>query len=87
MLLVLVLVPVCAGAELSVWFLDVGQGDCTVAVCDGVVMVIDGGPWEAGSFVSSFLADELGAEELEHVVLTHPHADHAGGLRFSSGRL
>lgn len=35
LLLVLVLVPVCAGAELTAWFLDVGQGDCTVIVCDG----------------------------------------------------
>lgn len=45
-LLVLVLAPVWAGAELSAWFLDVGQGDCTVIVCDGAAMVIDGVPWE-----------------------------------------
>ena len=44
LVLVLLLVPVCAGAELSAWFLDVGQGDCTVVVCDGEAMVIDGGP-------------------------------------------
>ena len=44
LLLVLVLVPLAAGAELSAWFLDVGQGDCTVIVCDGEAMIIDGGP-------------------------------------------
>lgn len=51
LLLVLLLLPVCAGAELTAWFLDVGQGDCTVIVCDGEAMIIDGGRGAEGLFL------------------------------------
>ncbi len=36
--------PLRAMANLEAHFLDVGQGDCTVILCDGEAMVIDGGP-------------------------------------------
>lgn len=80
LLLVLLLVPVCAGAELSVWFLDVGQGDCTVVVCDGESMIIDGGPAGSSQFVYSFIRDELGLDSLDYMISTHPHEDHLPGL-------
>ena len=79
-LLVLVLAPVWAGAELNAWFLDVGQGDCTVIVCDGAAMVIDGGPVGASGRVYSFIRDELGLDLIDYVISTHPHEDHIGGL-------
>lgn len=79
-LLVLLLVPVCAWAEMSVWFLDVGQGDCTVVVCDGMSMIVDGGPPGSPQFVYGFLRDELGIEHLDYMVSTHPHEDHLSGL-------
>ena len=78
--LVLMLVPVCAWAELSVWFLDVGQGDCTVVVCDGESMIIDGGPAGASQYVYSFVREELGLDHLDYMVSTHPHEDHLSGL-------
>ena len=43
-LLLFLFLPVSAIADLQVHFLDVGQGDCTIVVCDGEAMVIDGGP-------------------------------------------
>lgn len=80
LLLVLILVPLAAGAELSAWFLDVGQGDCTVIVCDGEAMIIDGGPSGASQAVYSFIRDELGLERLKCLISSHPHEDHIGGL-------
>ena len=80
MLVMLVLAPAGARAEMSVWFLDVGQGDCTVVVCDGQAMVIDGGPAGASQKVYAFLREELGLEYVDYVIATHPHEDHIGGL-------
>ena len=39
--LVLLLLPAVALADLEVHFLDVGQGDCAVILCDGEAMVIE----------------------------------------------
>ena len=41
--LCLVLIPCFAFADLTVYFLDVGQGDSAIIVCDGEAMIIDGG--------------------------------------------
>lgn len=78
-LFILVLLPVYAVAELSVWFLDVGQGDCTIVICDDTAMIIDGGPPGTSDKVYTFLED-LGLEQLDYMVSTHPHEDHLGGL-------
>ena len=80
LVLVLALAPLCAGAELSAWFLDVGQGDCTVILCDGEAMIIDGGPPGSSQAVYSFLREELGLDRLAYMVSTHPHEDHLSGL-------
>ncbi len=80
LVLVLLLVPVCGVAELTVWFLDVGQGDCTVVVCDGESMIIDGGPAGSSQFVYSFIRDKLELDHLDYMISTHPHEDHLAGL-------
>ena len=60
LLLVMLLLPVSALADLQVHFLDVGQGDCTVILCDGEAMVIDGGPRKSADYVYSYLAQSIG---------------------------
>ena len=51
LLLLFLFLPVSSLADLQVHFLNVGQGDCTVVLCDGESMVIDGGPRSASGYV------------------------------------
>ncbi len=67
-----------AGAELEIHFLDVGQGDSTLLICEGEAMLIDGGLSSASRFVFSYLKEHV--DELIYVVATHPDTDHIGGL-------
>lgn len=64
---------------LTVHFLDVGQADCTLLLCDGQSMLIDGGNVEDSDLVVAYLQD-LGLTSLDYVVNTHAHEDHVGGL-------
>jgi len=64
----------------SVHFLDVGQGDAVLLEVDSTTqLLIDGGP-------SRKLLEELGRlmpyndKVIEHVILSHAHADHFMGL-------
>jgi competence protein ComEC len=66
--------------ELSVTFLDVGQGDSSVTeLPDGSIMVTDTG--RTGRETSSFLRYR-GKETIDFVALSHSHPDHTGGLDY-----
>ena len=67
-------------AELDVYYLDVGQGDAAVVLCEGEAMVIDGGPVKASSFMYSFIKNTLGLHSVKYMIASHPHEDHIGGL-------
>lgn len=60
-------------------FIDVGQGDCTLIVCDNEYMLVDAGEAAYGEDVLNYLS-EMGIKNLDYVVATHPHSDHIGGL-------
>ncbi|MEY2369986.1 MBL fold metallo-hydrolase [Lysinibacillus capsici] len=73
-------IPVTAGHEMHVHFIDVGQGDSILIESpSGKTMLIDGGVKGAGQQIVSYL-NELGINKLDIVVATHPDADHIGGL-------
>lgn len=55
LVLALILIPCMALADLTVYFLDIGQGDCAVIECDGEAMIIDGGLPGKSDHVYSFL--------------------------------
>src|SRR5512140_2126221 len=70
-----------SGKPLTVYFLDVGQGDSELIVSpSGKTVLIDGGPPEARERLVSRLRQLVHAP-LDLVILTHPHLDHLGGLK------
>lgn len=77
--IILCIVPSFALGELKVVFLDVGQGDSTVILCDGIAMLVDGGRRDNSQYIYTSLKD-LGINQLSYVVATHPDSDHIGGL-------
>ncbi len=79
-LIVFLLLPLSASADLQVYFLDVGQGDSTFVVCDGESMIIDGGPLSTSDFLYSFIRNTLKLDHMDYMISTHPHEDHVGGL-------
>lgn len=66
-------------SELTVHFLDIGQGDATLIGCDGEYMLIDAGDNDKGTAVQNYLTKQ-GVTKLKYVIGTHPDADHIGGL-------
>lgn len=66
-------------SQLEIHFLDVGQGDCTLIICDGQTMLIDAGDNSQGTAVRMYLMKQ-GITTIDYVIGTHPDSDHIGGL-------
>ncbi len=64
---------------LTVRFLDVGQGDAALLTTGTHAVLIDGGLPEEGRNLRAALR-RAGVKKLDLVLLSHPHADHYGGL-------
>jgi competence protein ComEC len=68
-----------ASGNLTVHFLDVGQGDSILLEHGTDAMLIDSGEIGKGDIVATFVKSE-GITSLDYVVATHPHSDHIGGM-------
>ena len=79
LLVAFLLVPCIAMADLTVCFLDVGQGDCAIIECDGETMIIDGGLPGQSDKIHAVL-EEKHLSRFKYMVATHPDNDHIGGL-------
>lgn len=76
LILTVTLLPIAAFAELSVYFLDVGQADATLLHSEDAAVLIDAGDYRRNDVVPHL--NRLGIEELDVLAGTHPHADHIG---------
>ena len=66
--------------ETEVVFLDVGQGDAVLILQNGAACLIDAGTKDARQNLVQDLRS-YGVSQLDLLVMTHPHADHVGGMQ------
>lgn len=71
--------PQMPTGDFAVHFIDVGQADATLVICDGKTMLIDGGNADDSNLIYSYLKNQ-GVKHLDYIIATHPHEDHIGGL-------
>ena len=65
--------------QMTVHFIDVGQGDSILIQCGAHAMLIDAGDNSCGTKVQAYLENK-GVAKLDYVIGTHPDSDHIGGL-------
>ncbi len=63
----------------EVHYIDVGQGDSSLIICDGQSMLIDAGENGHEIDVLNYLRMQ-GIEKLDYIIASHQHSDHIGGL-------
>ncbi len=71
--------PKPQNSSFAVHFIDVGQADAALVLCDGKAMLIDGGNTADSSLIYSYLKKN-NISHLDYIVCTHAHEDHVGGL-------
>ncbi len=81
--------PSFTSAEVSVHYIDVGQGDSTLIISGDRTVLIDAGDRNCGSTVAAYL-DSQKVDHIDYLIATHPHTDHTGGIdkvleRFDTG--
>lgn len=71
--------PIASDSSFAVHFIDVGQADAALVLCDGKSMLIDGGNRGDGNLIYSYL-QKRELTYLDYLVCTHADEDHVGGL-------
>ena len=66
-------------ARLSVKVLDIGQGDAILIQADGQTVLVDTGDVGTRDKLITLLKKE-NLTTIDKVIITHPHADHLGGM-------
>ena len=64
-------------SNFTVYYLDVGQSDCTVVICDNEVLMIDTGTSNQLNTIKTNLF-MLEIDTIDYMLITHPHEDHMG---------
>lgn len=72
-------VPPPKDSSFAVHFIDVGQADASLILCDGKSMLIDAGNAADSNLIYAYLKKQS-LNHLDYIVCTHAHEDHVGGL-------
>lgn len=85
----LMLASYITAPEVTVVFIDVGQGDSCLIMSEGRSVLIDGGVEAEGRYSVSAVLDYYGIQSVDIAVATHMDEDHIGGLEYldSIGRI
>ncbi len=66
-------------SDLTVVYLDVGQGDCEFIYTKDTAILIDTGPYGNAQKIKDLLRD-FGLTKINYLIITHQHDDHIGSL-------
>jgi len=62
--------------QMSIYHFDVGQADSTLIESEDIHILIDAGHWQRNDVIDQL--HQIGVEQIQLMILTHPHADHIG---------
>ena len=68
-----------ASTNVTIKFIDVGQGEAILIALPEKTMLIDAGPIGSAPKITQIL-QELGRDKIDYLVATHPDEDHIGGM-------
>ena len=68
-----------ASTNVTIKFIDVGQGEAILIALPEKTMLIDAGPTGSAPKIEQVL-QELGRDKIDYLVATHPDEDHIGGI-------
>jgi len=68
-----------ASINLTIKFIDVGQGEAILIALPEKTVLIDAGPTGSAPKIAQVL-QELGRDKIDYLVATHPDEDHIGGM-------
>lgn len=72
--------PVNPDSDFSIYYLDVGQGDCTIIKSNDFVMMIDTSTKNHTQDIQEVLMS-LSIDKIDYLVITHQHDDHMGSAK------
>lgn len=86
LLFILVLLFGCSqktsNVDFEIDFIDVGQGDAALVMCDGHNMLIDCGDKNHATSLGLYLTQEgKQIDKIDYIICTHPDEDHVGGIQ------
>ena len=64
-------------SDFAVYYLDAGQSDCTIVICDDKVLMIDCGTYNQLNRIRQSI-HTLEIDEIDYMLITHQHDDHMG---------
>ena len=68
-----------SSTNVTIKFIDVGQGEAILIALPEKTMLIDAGPTGSAPKIAQVL-QELGRDKIDYLVATHPDEDHIGGM-------